>query len=130
MWMTEVNGDYWSWAPRMSNEIIDGTFVYGDFRVVYNAGIRMRGSGWIRARFDDPLRANSVPSFVIKLAKSERVMGSSSFNLDNLQQDDVWGRGVLDPTFLRERMTYWIGEQLGVETCYQRFVLLDLNGNA
>ena len=127
MWVTAECGAIWSDAPRLSNEMIEGTFVYGDFRVVYNAGIRMRGSGWIRTRFDDPFR--SVPSFVVKVKKSDRVMGSTSFNLDNLQQDDVWGRGVLDPTFLYERMSYWIGEQIGVETCYQRFVLMHLNGD-
>ncbi|MBN2181745.1 MAG: lamin tail domain-containing protein [Sedimentisphaerales bacterium] len=126
MWVNSANGDYWSNSPKMSNEMIDGTFVYGDFRSIYNAGIRMRGSGWIRSRFGDPF--TWVASYVVKVDKADRVMGATSLNLDNLKQSDVWGRGVLDPTFLYERMSFWIGERLGVETCYQRFILLYLNG--
>lgn len=126
VWLNAANSRYWSDQPKMSNEMIDCTFVYGDFRVVHNAGIRMRGSGWIRPRFGDPFTWTA--SYVIKVDKADRVMGATSLNLDNLKQQDVWGRGVLDPTFLRERMSFWIGERLGVETCYQRFVLLHLNG--
>jgi hypothetical protein len=126
MWVNTANGNYWSEQPKMSNEMIDGTFVYGDFRVIYNAGIRMRGSGWIRSRFGDPF--DWIASYVVKFDKADRLMGATSLNLDNLKQQDVWGRGVLDPTFLYERMSFWIGERLGVETCYQRFILLYLNG--
>jgi len=126
IWLTAANSAAWSSWPKMSNEVIGCTFVYGDFRVVHNAGIRMRGSGWIRPRFSDPF--DWIASYIVKVDKADRVLGSTSLNLDNLKQQDVWGRGVLDPTYLRERMSFWIGEQLGVETCYQRFVLLDLNG--
>jgi hypothetical protein len=125
-WITAANSHFWSSLPKMSNELVDCTFVYGDFRVVHNAGIRMRGSGWIRPRFSDPF--GWVASYMAKFDKADRVMGSTSLNLDNFKQQDVWGRGMLDPTFLYERMTYWIGERLGVETCYMRFILLDFNG--
>jgi hypothetical protein len=126
VWVSAANSSYWSKQPKMSNEMIDCTFVYGDFRVVHNAGIRMRGSGWIRQRFGDPF--TWIASYMVKVDKADPIMGATSLNLDNLQQQDVWGRGVLDPTFLRERMSFWIGERLGVETCYQRFILLHLNG--
>jgi len=85
----------------------------------------MRGSGWIRPRFSDPFV--HIASYAIKVPKSDMVTGSTSFTLDNLKQQDVWGRGVLDPTFLRERMSFWTGERIGVETCYQRFVQVYLN---
>lgn len=126
VWLNAANSSYWSSRPKMSNETIDCTFVYGGFRVVHNAGIRMRGSGWIRPRFGGPFA--SIASYIVKVDKADRVMGATSLNLNNLKQQDVWGRGVLDPTFLRERMSFWIGERLGVETCYQRFVLLHPNG--
>lgn len=126
VWLSAANSSYWSSRPKMSNEMIDCTFVYGDFRVVHNAGIRMRGSGWIRPRFSDPFAW--IASYTVKVDKADRIMGATSLNLDNLKQQDVWGRGVLDPTFLRERLSFWIGERLGVETCYQRFILLHLNG--
>ncbi len=127
VWVNSTNSSYWSSRPKMSNEMIDCTFVYGDFRVVHNAGIRMRGSGWIRQRFSDPF--DWIASYIVKVDKADRIMGSTSLNLDNLKQQDVWGRGVLDPTFIYERMSFWIGERLGVETCYQRYVLLYLNGD-
>jgi hypothetical protein len=126
VWLDAAHSSYWSKQPKMSNEMIDCTFVYGDSRVVYNAGLRLRGSGWIRPRFGDPF--TWIASYLVTVDKANRLLGDTALNLDNLQQQDVWGRGVLDPTFLRERMTYWIGERLGVETCYLRFVLLHLNG--
>ena len=127
VWIKAANSSYWSDQPKMSNEMIDCTFVYGDFRVVHNAGIRMRGSGWIRQRFSDPF--DWIASYIVKVDKADRIIGSTSLNLDNLKQQDVWGRGVLDPTFIYERMSFWIGERIGVETCYQRYVLLYLNGD-
>ncbi len=126
VWVDAANGSSWSKQPKMSNALTDCTFVYGDVRAVYDAGIRMRGSGWIRARFGDPF--TWIASYLIRVDKSDPVMGSTSLNLDNLQQQSVWNGSVVDPTFLRERMTYWIGERLGVETSYMRFILLHFNG--
>ncbi len=125
-WMTASQSNAWARELKLSNRMFDGTFVYGGFRAVYDAGIRMRGSAWIRLRFGNPF--SFIAAYMIKVPKADRVMGGTSFNMDNLSQQDVWGRGILDPTYVRERLSYWVGEVLGVPTPGQRYVHLYLNG--
>ena len=44
MWVTQGNLSDWQGRPAMSNERIFGTFVYGNFRAVYNMSVKWSGS--------------------------------------------------------------------------------------
>ena len=46
MWFTEATVNDWINRPIMSNEPEEGTFVYGNWRVVHNFGCRYAGSPW------------------------------------------------------------------------------------
>jgi hypothetical protein len=54
LWMKQRNISTWSTREKLSNEALDGTFVYGNERVIYNAGGRYRGSPWIRPSYTTP----------------------------------------------------------------------------
>jgi hypothetical protein len=119
LWMTQGNITTWTTREKLSNAALDGTFVYGDFRAVYNAGGRYRGSPFIRPSFDTP--TGNLCAYVWRLPKDDTVLGADEFNLDSLE-------GNRDTTRQREKMSFWIGEQLGVPFSYQRYVHLYLNG--
>ena len=43
-WFTQTNRTRWETREPQSNETLDTTFVYGDWRVIYNAGVMYSGS--------------------------------------------------------------------------------------
>ncbi|MGE3310308.1 MAG: lamin tail domain-containing protein [Limisphaerales bacterium] len=120
LWMTQRRTDVWTEREFMSNEALDGTVVYGTHRAIYNAGARYRGSPFIRPGYTGP--TGSLCAYVWTLPSDDRLLGSDEFNLDWLEQP---GR---DPTLQRERISFWIGQQLGVPFSHQRYVRILVNG--
>jgi len=114
-WMTEAARAEWSSRQKLSDHPIHGTFVYGDFRVVYNAGARYRGSPWIRSAGNPETKDTS---FVFYTNKDDRLLGVTSYNLDRLEGDD---------TKQRERMSNWLADQVDTPFFYQRYVHLYVN---
>jgi len=120
IWLTSANVTEWKNRRKMSNHLIDSTFAYGDFRVVYNSGIRYRGSPWIRPGYSHPV--SHLCAYVIKTPKSDKLLGSTSFNMDSLEQANH-----RDNTLLRERMCFWTAMQIGVPSSNMRFVNMFVN---
>lgn len=119
LWMTQANINTWAAREKLSNEAMDGTFVYGNFRAVYNAGGRYRGSPFIRPGYNSPV--GNLCAYVWTMPKDDAVLGTDEFNLDTLEP----GR---DNTRQREKTSFWIAGQLGVPFSYQRYVHLYVNG--
>jgi hypothetical protein len=119
LWMTQANINTWSSRVRLSNDALDGTLVYGNFRVIYNANGRYRGSPFIRPGYNSPV--GNLCAYVWGTPKDDPLLGATEFNLDTLEP----GR---DPTRQREKTSFWIAEQLGVPFSYQRYVHLYVNG--
>ena len=120
LWMTQANINTWATREKLSNEALDGTFVYGNSRAVYNAGGRYRGSPFIRPGYNSPV--GNLCAYVWSMPDDEPVLGGGEFNLDTLEP----GR---DGTRQREITSFWIAGQLGVPFSYQRYVHLYVNGN-
>jgi len=114
-WMTEADRVQWQNRQKHSDHPIHGTFVYGDFRVIYNAGGRFRGSPWIRSNGNPETLGTS---YVFYVPKDSRVMGARSFNLDRLEGDD---------TRQRERMSLWLADQTDTPFFNQRYMHLYVN---
>ena len=121
LWIGNQNLRTWQRREKLSNELIDSTFVYGDFRAVYNARGRFRGSPFIRPRYGNP--ASSQPTaMIIVFPEDDLFLGANKVNLDGLEQP---GR---DNTLQRERMSYWIANQMNLPFSHQRYVQFLVNG--
>ena len=121
LWIGDQNLRTWQRREKLSNELIDSTFVYGDFRAVYNARGRFRGSPFIRPRYDNP--ASSQPTaMIVVFPEDDLFLGANKVNLDSLEQP---GR---DNTLQRERMSYWIANQMNLPFSHQRYVQFLVNG--
>ena len=114
-WMTEATRSFWNNRQKMSDDLNPGTFIYGNWRAVYEAGGRFRGSPFIR-RKGNPETLDT--SFVIHMPKDDRFLDTVGLNLDRLERDN---------SKLRERVSYWIAGRLDVPTSYQRYVHLYIN---
>ena len=121
-WLSKTNLDTWTARAPLADEELDMTLVYPDEnRVIYNTGIRYRGSPFIRTWYSEP--GTGINSYVISPPKDDLLLGADELNLDTLEPWE--GR---DETRVRERTSFWIAREMGLGYCYQRFVHVFLNG--
>ena len=120
MWMSEANINQWGSRQKLSNYVLPCTVVVGDHRVIHGAGARYRGSPFIRPGYNGPL--GNLCAYMMRMPKGDFLLGTDRFNLDTLEP------GGRDDTHLRERMAFWIAEQIGSTYSHQRFVHIYLNG--
>jgi hypothetical protein len=120
MWFTQSTVNRWTQREKLSNHALDGTFVYGNSRVIYNFAARYRGSPWIRPGYSGP--TGGLCAYIMEMPKDDALLGATEFNLDHLEQP---GR---DNTLQREKMSFWIADQLDVPFSYQRYIRLFVNG--
>jgi hypothetical protein len=121
LWLSQKVISKWSSLPNLSNEMFDGTFVYGD-RVIYDVTARYAGSPY-HQQFTTPNGALCHYKWVFP--DDDKFLGATSFN--KIHQP---GNGPGDDTTIqREQTAYWMARQLGLPWNYRRFVAVYVNGN-
>ena len=106
--------------PNLSNELLDCTFVYNNTEVFYNAGIRYRGSPFLRSGSGRDPRDRYA--YRIDFGPDHKFRGLEEINLDNTEGGN---RGPL-----QERASYWFYKQMGLPFSMQEYVRPIINGNA
>jgi regulation of enolase protein 1 (concanavalin A-like superfamily) len=119
-WVTKANISTWTSREKDSNDPLDATFVYGDFRVVYNAQTYYSGSPF--KSYNSPL--GTPCDYAMSLPDDDRAFGANDFVIATL------GNAANDPTALREQTAFWILNQLEVPSLYRRYVYMYLNGSS
>ncbi len=119
LWFAQSAITAWTNRPPLSNQPVYGTLVNGQ-RVIYGIGGYYRGSPFIRIGYDSPVGV--LCAYHVDIPKSAPFLGASELNLDSLEP----GR---DNTYLRERMSFWIAEEMGLAVSAQRYVRLYINGS-
>ncbi len=120
-WLTQTNLAIWTAREELSNESLDTTLVADGDRIIYNAGIRYRGSPFVRPWFLDPA-LGSNNAYQVEIPKDDQYLGADELNIDTLEP---WK----DPSLIRERTAFRIGADLGLPISHQRYVHLYLNGH-
>ncbi len=125
-WFTRTNRTIWETREPQSNETLDTTFVYGDWRVIYNAGVMYSGSP-----FHTPLNTGpmGVPcDYQLAMPADDAFLGETDIILS--PPGSPWGTdlSILDYTMVREQMIWWIARQIGVPSLHRRFVRVFVNG--
>ena len=123
-WYTVDNASDWSTGSRpvLSNERIFGTFVYGNFRAVYNTSGKYTGSPYHQG-FASPV--TSACHYSLELPLDDQVLGTENFNKIHAPGNDAFG----DAANQREQAAYWLARQLGLSYNYRRFINMFVNGN-
>ena len=121
-WLPAALVSEWASRPALSNEKLYGTFVYGNFRVVYNHQTRYNGSPYHQGLGSPETGLNH---FTIGLPDDDVILGTPNFNKihspGNGPYDDV--------TLQREQICYWTARQMGLPWGNRRFVNMYVNGN-
>ena len=117
LWMTQTNVTRWTSIPggNYSNEPHDLTFVYGNYRAIYNAGGRWRGN-W--RYYLSPVNAGAY-----SIHLPERFMGRDEFKTDQP------GQTGHDKTRMDEHYCYWLAREIDVAASQIRLVHVYANDN-
>ncbi|HMJ64130.1 MAG TPA: lamin tail domain-containing protein, partial [Candidatus Binatia bacterium] len=120
-WLTQNNVNAWINRPSLSNERVEGTFVYGNFRAIHNMGSRYAGSPYHQG-FSSPL---GNCHYSMELPFDDLLLGTENFNKVHAP-----GNGAFDDdTIQREQTGYWMARQIGLPWNYRRYVAMFVNGN-
>jgi hypothetical protein len=120
VWMSSAVVSAFQHRTNLSNEALDCTFIYNDKEIFYNAGIRNRGSPFLRGgsgRVPYPAQALSIR---LEFKTDQTLRGRKEVNLDSTEQAS---RGPL-----QERACYWFYRQIGLQYSTQEYVRLIING--
>jgi len=119
-WVTRANVNTWTAREKNSNDPLDATFVYGDFRAVYNVKTLYSGSPFHTGGYTGP--TGSQCDYVLQFPDDDRMLGANDFvmaTIGNLGNDD---------TAQREQAAFWMLRELGVPSLHRRHVFFYVNG--
>ena len=120
-WFTQKAVTNWINRPVLSNEPLEGTFVYGNYRVIYNFGSRYAGSPWHQG-WSSP---TNDCHYAMEMPSDNLLLGTDNFNKIHAP-----GNGPFDDnTIQREQAGYWMVRELGLPWGYRRYVVSIVNGN-
>lgn len=117
LWLTAATVNTWAGREKLSNENLDGTFVYGNFRAVYNVGAHYSGSPYTAPGYTSPVGA---------LCGYDIIFPADDLFLDETHTILDWP--IRDVTDQREPMMFWLLDQAGLPNMYRRSVILFVNG--
>lgn len=117
LWLTRSVISSWSAREKMSNEDLNGTFVYGTNRVIYAMGAHFSGSSYTSPGYDSPV--GSLCGYDFNYPADEPFLGETHTTLDWPLRDD---------TVQREQLMFWFLEQYGLPNMHRRYVNLYVNG--
>jgi hypothetical protein len=124
-WITQDSINNWAAREVLSNERIPGTFVYGNQRIIYDAGARYSGSPAHQDQAAPDYSPVGTPNhYTFDVPSDDLILGT-----DNLNK--VHGSGNNhhdDNTLVREVTAYWMARRLGLPQNYKRYVQMFING--
>ena len=114
VWISSANEAEFTSRDPGGNQLHDITFVYDNYRSIYNSGIRFRGNG----------RGGPVGTGKYKLGvpDSERVLGNDDIAID-------FATPHFMSALLEEGHSYLVAREAGVPATYIRYVVTRVNGS-
>jgi hypothetical protein len=127
LWVTAANSNRWHLREPMSNTPMDGTFVYNNSRVIYNALPLYSGSPFHRTNATTgPAGPNRV-DYVMNLPEDDELLGTTDFVLANPGNPNI--NTISDLSALAEQTVYKIFENLGLPNNHRRYIHFFVNGS-
>ena len=128
LWLTYANSNRWaSRTPQLNNAQVDATFVYNNYRTVYNTLPLYAGSPWHRGQMTTgPAGANRV-DYVQNFPPDDQLLGNTDFVLNN--PGNPGGTSTSDHSAQTEQTSYIIFDEIGLVTNHRRYIHYFVNGS-
>jgi len=120
LWCSQTNVTRWATREKNSDAPVDATFVYGDFRAVYNASARYKGSPWHAPSYNSP--DGNACDYKVELPSDDGLLASRDLTLVTI------GNLGSDASLQGEQTAFWIIRKLGAPYMYRRFIRMFFNG--
>ena len=127
LWVTAVNSNRWHIRPPLDNSPMDGTFVYNNSRVVYNAEPLFSGSPFHRTNSTSGPAGSNRVDYVVSFPGDEPMLGANDFVLTNPGNPDRLT--ISDLSALAEQTVYAIFEGVGLPHNHRRYIHFFVNGS-
>jgi hypothetical protein len=122
LWFTSAVRTRWESRGKNSNKEMDATFVYNDYRVLYNVGTLYSGSPWHTPSYVGPV-GNVVCDYELHPRADDTFLNAEDLVLASV------GNNNNDPSGVAEQSSYWIARKMRVPWNYRRFIHMYVLGN-
>ncbi len=127
LWVSSVNSNRWHTRDTQNNTPMDGTFVYNNSRVIYNALPLYSGSPWHRTNATTGPAGPHRVDFEMNFPDDEPLLGTTDFVLNNPGNPDIFT--ISDQSGVGEQTVYKIFEGLGAVHNHRRYIHMFVNGS-
>ena len=127
LWVSAVNSNRWHIRDTQNNTPMDGTFVYNNSRVIYNALPLYSGSPWHRTNATAGPAGPHRVDYEMNFPDDEPLLGATDFVLNNPGNPDIFT--ISDQSALAEQTVYKIFEGLGMVHNHRRYIHMFVNGS-
>lgn len=127
LWVSAVNSNRWHIRDTQNNTEMDGTFVYNNSRVIYNAMPLFSGSPWHRTNATAGPAGIYRVDYEMNFPGDEPLLGSTDFVLNNPGNPDRLT--ISDLSALVEQTVYKIFEGMDMVHNHRRYIHFFVNGS-
>ena len=130
LWVTDATRTRWINRPeKLNNSPLDGTFVYNNYRVVYNMNPQYGGSPWHLGSMNDISGGpgSTRVDFVANFPDDDLVLGTTDFVLNTVGNPS--GNSSSDTSGMVEQTSYEMFKAIGVHYNYRRYIHVFVNGD-
>jgi Lamin Tail Domain/CotH kinase protein len=127
LWVSAVNSNRWHTRDTQNNTSMDGTFIYNNSRVIYNAEPLYSGSPWHRTNATTGPAGTNRVDYEMNFPDDDALLGSTDFVLNNPGNPDILT--ISDLSAVAEQTVYKIFEGLGAVHNHRRYIHLFVNGS-
>jgi hypothetical protein len=130
LWGTLTNLGRWTARDDLNNAVMDGTFVYNNYRVIYNARPNFAGSPWHRTSFDgSPTNNAERMDYVCNFPEDDLFLGTTDTVIGTVGNPADGSNSPSDTSGQTEQTSYLFFREMGLQFNYRRYVHMFLNGN-
>src|SRR5262249_46642251 len=118
LWVNAANSNRWTIQPpgsysgpinqrdNLNNANLDGTFVYNNYRVIYNTQSRFAGSPWHRGQMTTGPSGTQRTDYDVIFPEDDRLLGATDFVVGT--PGNPSGSTSSDPSIQSEQTSYII----------------------
>src|SRR5439155_24094328 len=126
-WISGVVSNRWRTRDNLNNAGLDGTFVYNNYRIIYNMMPQFGRSPWHRSgsMTDGPAGTETV-DYVMNTPDDDKLLGTTDFVLAN--PGNPGGTSTTDTSAQSEQSSYIIFNEIGIHYNHRRYMHMFVNG--
>jgi hypothetical protein len=129
LWVTLTAAGRWNDRHELCNTPLDGTFVYNNYRVIYNFRPQFAGSPWHAGSMSGgPTNNANRMDYVCNFPEDDRFLGVTDSVLNTVGNPGTSNDNT-DTGAQSEQTSYLIFRELGVQYNYRRYIHCFVNGS-